>query len=43
LGENKPLKFVIWIIGVQVTKMALYKKKFYEDANAAFIVIDKTH
>ncbi|MFW9881227.1 MAG: GTP-binding protein, partial [Candidatus Thorarchaeota archaeon] len=42
LGENTSIKFVIWDIGGQSPKMAPYRKKFYEGANCAFIVVDRT-
>ncbi|MFX1554708.1 MAG: GTP-binding protein [Promethearchaeota archaeon] len=42
LGENTKIKFIIWDIGGQITKMAPYRKKFYEGANCALIVIDRT-
>ncbi|MFX1572393.1 MAG: ADP-ribosylation factor-like protein [Promethearchaeota archaeon] len=42
LSENTKIKFVIWDIGGQLPKMAPYRKKFYEGAKFAFIVIDRT-
>jgi len=42
LGEDTSLKFVLWDIGGQISQMAPYRQKFYEGANAAFIVIDRT-
>ena len=42
LSENTKIKFIIWDIGGQMPKMAPYRKKFYEGANCAFIVIDRT-
>lgn len=42
LSENTQMKFVIWDIGGQITQMAPYRKRFYEGANSAFIVIDRT-
>ncbi|MFW9879270.1 MAG: ADP-ribosylation factor-like protein [Candidatus Thorarchaeota archaeon] len=42
LEENTRVKFVIWDIGGQLPKMAPYRKNFYEEANCAFIVIDRT-
>jgi small GTP-binding protein len=34
--------FIIWDIGGQIQQMAPYRKRFYNGANAAFIVFDKT-
>ncbi|UCC20076.1 MAG: GTP-binding protein [Promethearchaeota archaeon] len=42
LGKDTKIKFIIWDIGGQMPKMAPYRKKFYEGANCAFIVIDRT-
>jgi len=42
LSEHTQMKFVIWDIGGQITQMAPYRKRFYEGANSAFIVIDRT-
>ncbi|MFW9952685.1 MAG: GTP-binding protein, partial [Candidatus Thorarchaeota archaeon] len=42
LAEDTQMKFVIWDIGGQITQMAPYRKRFYEGANSAFIVIDRT-
>jgi len=42
LEENTKVKFIIWDIGGQIPKMAPYRKKFYEGARFAFIVIDRT-
>ena len=42
LDENTKVKFIIWDIGGQIPKMAPYRKKFYEGARFAFIVIDRT-
>ena len=42
LEENTKVKFIIWDIGGQMPKMAPYRKKFYEGANCAFIVVDRT-
>lgn len=42
LNENTKIRFVIWDIGGQMPQMAPYRKKFYEGANFAFIVLDRT-
>ncbi len=42
LAENTKITFIIWDIGGQMPKMAPYRKKFYEGANCAFIVLDRT-
>ncbi len=42
LSENTKMNFIIWDIGGQVQHMAPYRAKFYNGANAAFIVIDRT-
>jgi Ras-related protein Rab-1A len=42
LSDNTQMNFVIWDIGGQITQMAPYRKKFYEGANSAFIVVDRT-
>ena len=42
LSDNTQMKFVIWDIGGQITQMAPYRKRFYEGANSAFIVVDRT-
>ncbi|MFX1409982.1 MAG: Rab family GTPase, partial [Promethearchaeota archaeon] len=42
IGENTKIKFVIWDIGGQITQMAPYRKRFYQGANSAFIVVDRT-
>ncbi len=42
LNENSKVKFIIWDIGAQIPKMAPYRKRFYEGAKCAFIVIDRT-
>jgi len=36
------MNFLIWDIGGQVQQMAPYRSNFYNGANAAFIVIDRT-
>ncbi|MFW9783832.1 MAG: ADP-ribosylation factor-like protein, partial [Candidatus Heimdallarchaeota archaeon] len=42
LAKNTKINFAIWDIGGQITQMTPYRKRFYEGANAAFIVIDRT-
>lgn len=42
LDQNTKVNFVLWDIGGQISQMAPYRKRFYEGANAAFIVIDRT-
>ncbi|MHA2281861.1 MAG: ADP-ribosylation factor-like protein [Promethearchaeota archaeon] len=42
LAENTKINFAIWDVGGQITQMTPYRKRFYEGANAAFIVIDRT-
>ncbi|MFX1488460.1 MAG: GTP-binding protein [Promethearchaeota archaeon] len=42
LTENTEINFAIWDIGGQITQMTPFRKRFYEGANAAFIVIDRT-
>ncbi|MFX0037189.1 MAG: GTP-binding protein [Candidatus Hermodarchaeota archaeon] len=42
LSETTKMNFIIWDIGGQVKQMAPYRAKFYNGANAAFIVIDRT-
>jgi small GTP-binding protein len=42
ISENTKIKFVIWDIGGQITQIAPYRKRFYEGANSAFIVLDRT-
>jgi small GTP-binding protein len=42
LGEKTKLNFILWDIGGQIANMAPYRKRFYEGASAAFIVIDRT-
>ncbi|MFX1376533.1 MAG: Rab family GTPase [Promethearchaeota archaeon] len=42
LTENIKMKFIIWDIGGQSFQMAPYRVKFYNGANAAFIVIDRS-
>jgi len=42
LAEDTQMKFVIWDIGGQITQMTPHRKRFYEGANSAFIVVDRT-
>ena len=42
LSETTKMNFIIWDIGGQVQQMAPYRAKFYNGANAAFIVVDRT-
>lgn len=42
LSEKTKVNFIIWDIGGQITSMAPYRKRFYNGANAALIVIDRT-
>ncbi|MFX0028679.1 MAG: GTP-binding protein [Candidatus Hermodarchaeota archaeon] len=42
LTEKTHMNFILWDIGGQVQQMAPYRAKFYNGANAAFIVIDRT-
>jgi small GTP-binding protein len=42
LSETTLINYVIWDIGGQITQISPYRKKFYDGANAAFIVIDRT-
>ncbi|MFX1380665.1 MAG: ADP-ribosylation factor-like protein [Promethearchaeota archaeon] len=42
LAKNTKVNFAIWDVGGQITQMSPYRKRFYEGANAAFIVIDRT-
>lgn len=42
LSEDTTINFAIWDIGGQITQMAPYRRRFYEGAQSAFIVIDRT-
>lgn len=42
IAEKTKINFIIWDIGGQITQMAPYRQRFYNGANAAFIVIDRT-
>ncbi|MBY8990408.1 MAG: GTP-binding protein [Candidatus Lokiarchaeota archaeon] len=42
LTDKIKMNFILWDIGGQIRQMAPYRTKFYNGANAAFIVIDRT-
>lgn len=42
MDENTKLSFVLWDIGGQIGQIRPYRQRFYEGANAAFIVVDRT-
>ncbi len=42
MDENTKLNFVLWDIGGQIGQIRPYRQRFYEGANAAFIVVDRT-
>ncbi|MFX1312911.1 MAG: GTP-binding protein [Promethearchaeota archaeon] len=42
LTDRIKMNFLIWDIGGQVQQMAPYRERFYNGANAAFIVIDRS-
>ena len=42
LSDETKINFVIWDIGGQISQIAPYRKRFYEGANSAFIVVDRT-
>lgn len=42
LTDENIMNFIIWDIGGQSFQMAPYRAKFYNGANAAFIVVDRT-
>lgn len=42
IQEDCTIDFIIWDIGGQIQQMAPYRKRFYNGANAALIVFDKT-
>jgi len=41
-GDKTKVNFVLWDIGGQMQQMAPYRARFYNGANAAFIVVDRT-
>ncbi len=42
LNDTTKMNFIIWDIAGQIAQMATYRSKFYNGANAAFIIIDRT-
>ena len=42
LTDKIKMNFIIWDIGGQSFQMAPYRSKFYNGANAAFIIIDRS-
>ncbi len=42
MNEDTSINFILWDIGGQIGQMAPYRHRFYEGANSAFIVIDRT-
>jgi len=42
MDEDTKLSFVLWDIGGQIGQIRPYRQRFYEGANAAFIVVDRT-
>lgn len=42
LSDTTKMNFIIWDIAGQITQMATYRSRFYNGANGAFIVIDRT-
>ena len=42
ISNETSINFVIWDIGGQLSQIAPYRKRFYEAANSAFIVVDRT-
>ena len=42
LSDQNKMNFIIWDIGGQSFQMAPYRSRFYDGANAALIVIDRT-
>ena len=42
MDKDTNINFVLWDIGGQVGQIEPYRKRFYDGANAAFIVIDRT-
>jgi small GTP-binding protein len=42
IQDDCTIDFIIWDIGGQIQQMAPYRKRFYNGANAALIVFDKT-
>jgi small GTP-binding protein len=42
VSSGTKINFLIWDIGGQIREMAPYRNRFYEGANAAFIVLDRS-
>lgn len=42
LSKDTVINFAIWDIGGQITQMAPYRKRFYEGAQSALVVLDRT-
>lgn len=42
MSENTKLNFVLWDIGGQIGQIRPYRQRFYDGANAAIIVVDRT-
>ena len=42
LNDTTKMNFIIWDIACQIAHMASYRARFYNGANGAFIVIDRT-
>ena len=42
ITDETTVNFLIWDIGGQIKQMAPYRSRFYNGANAAFLVIDRT-
>jgi len=42
MDESTKLNFVLWDIGGQIGQIRPYRQRFYDGANAAFIIVDRT-
>ncbi len=42
INDDTKITFVLWDIGGQITQMAPYRTRFYEGADSALIVLDRT-
>jgi len=42
IGDSTEINTIIWDIGGQMQQMDPYRARFYNGANAAFIVLDRT-
>ncbi|MFX1492767.1 MAG: GTP-binding protein [Promethearchaeota archaeon] len=42
MNENTKLNFILWDIGGQIGQIRPYRQRFYDGANAALIVVDRT-